>query len=107
MIDSAIVEAIAWTAIALLGAAVLSSFGGFFYLGTRIDAQGARLDTRIDNQGARIDRLGEEIAALTTAVNTLTTGWTRTSRATLADSPLVRPRGSSRAACDRRVVGEC
>jgi hypothetical protein len=49
------VEAVAWTAIGLLGAAVLGSFGSFFHLGTRIDALGARLDSRIDALSARID----------------------------------------------------
>jgi hypothetical protein len=48
-------EAMAWTAIGLLGAAVLGSFGSFFYLGTRIDALGARLDSRIDALAARMD----------------------------------------------------
>jgi hypothetical protein len=33
-------EALAWTANGLLGAPLLGSFGGFFYLGTRIDALG-------------------------------------------------------------------
>jgi hypothetical protein len=48
-------EALAWTAIALLGAAVLGSFGSFFYLGTRIDALGARLDSKIDGLSDRLD----------------------------------------------------
>ena len=46
-------EAVAWTA--LLGAAVLGSFGSSFYLGTRIDALGQRLASRIDALSARID----------------------------------------------------
>jgi hypothetical protein len=62
------VEAVAWTAIGVLAAAVLGSFGSFFYLGTRIDALGARLDARIDAQGAdlgaRIDRLSERVDSL-------------------------------------------
>ncbi len=41
-------EAATWTAIGVLAAAVLGSFGSFFYLGARIDAQGARTDARID-----------------------------------------------------------
>ena len=70
-------EAVAWTAIALLGAAVLGSFGAVFYLGSylgsRIDAQGTRLDARIDTQTVRIDRLVEEVSAVTSAVHALTT----------------------------------
>jgi len=54
-------EAVAWTAIGLLGVAVLGSFSSFFYLGTRIDALGARLDSRIDAQGLE---LGSRIDAL-------------------------------------------
>ena len=60
-------EAVAWTAIGVLAAAVLGSFGSFFYLGTRIDALGARLDARIDTQGAelgaRIDAQGAELGS--------------------------------------------
>src|SRR5512132_507822 len=56
-------EAMAWTAIGLLGAAVLGSFGGFFYLGTRIDALGARLDSRMDALGDRIDAQSDRIDA--------------------------------------------
>jgi hypothetical protein len=59
----AAMEAVAWTAIGLLGAAVLGSFGSFFYLGTRIDALGARLDSRIDAQRDRIDAQSERIDA--------------------------------------------
>jgi hypothetical protein len=59
----AAMEALAWTAIGLLGAAVLGSFGSFFYLGTRIDALGARLDSRIDAQSDRIDAQGARIDA--------------------------------------------
>ena len=83
-------EAVTWTLVGLLGAALLGSFGGFYYLGARIDAQGARLDARIDalvakidgqgarldarldNQEARLDRLGEQIAELTVAIRSLT-----------------------------------
>src|SRR6266540_3492020 len=60
-------EAVAWTAIGLLGVAVLGSFSSFFYLGTRIDALGARLDSRIDAQGlelgSRIDAQGLELGS--------------------------------------------
>ena len=59
----AAMEAMAWTAIGLLGAAVLGSFGGFFYLGTRIDALGARLDSRMDALGDRIDAQSDRIDA--------------------------------------------
>jgi hypothetical protein len=53
-------DAVVWTAIGLLGAALLESFGSFFYLGTRIDALGAPLDAPMDAQGPRID--GEDAA---------------------------------------------
>jgi hypothetical protein len=61
VLQSSQMEALAWTAIGLLGAAVLGSFGSFFYLGTRIDALGARLDSRIDAQSERIDAQGARI----------------------------------------------
>jgi hypothetical protein len=61
--SQAAMEAMAWTAIGLLGAAVLGSFGSFFYLGTRIDALGARLDPRIDAQSDRIDAQSDRIDA--------------------------------------------
>jgi hypothetical protein len=48
-------DAVVWTTIGLLGAALLESFGSLFYLGTRIDALGAPLDAPMDAQGARID----------------------------------------------------
>lgn len=61
-------EAVAWTAIGLLGVAVFGSFGSFYYLGTRIDGLGARLDACIDAQGtelgARIDTLAVRIDSL-------------------------------------------
>jgi hypothetical protein len=57
-------EAATWTAIAVLAAANL---GTLFYLGARIDAQGARLDARIDALGAdlgsRIDSLSARVDA--------------------------------------------
>jgi hypothetical protein len=56
-------DAVMTTAIGLLGAALLGSFGSFFYLGTRIDALGARLDSRMDAQGARIDGLSDRLDA--------------------------------------------
>jgi hypothetical protein len=48
-------EAVTWTVIAVLGASVFGSFGAFFYLGTKIDELGGRLDGRIDALGARLD----------------------------------------------------
>ncbi|HXF74056.1 MAG TPA: hypothetical protein VNO79_15780 [Actinomycetota bacterium] len=42
-------EALTWTAIGLVGAAVLGSFGAFFYLGTRIDALGSQVTARMDS----------------------------------------------------------
>ena len=55
------------TLIALLGASVFGSFGAFFFLGSKIDALGSRLDARIDAQGTdiagRIDALGARLDA--------------------------------------------
>jgi len=81
-------EAVAWTAISLLAAALV---GSFFYLGprfdnlaqridaqgsalgSRIEALGARLDARIDAQGAdlgsRIDALSGRIDALSARID--------------------------------------
>jgi len=53
-------EAVAWTAIGLLGATLV---GSFFYLGGRIDAQGADLGSRIDALSGRIDALSGRIDA--------------------------------------------
>jgi hypothetical protein len=44
--------AVAWTAIGLLAATL---FGTLYYLGSKIDTLGARLDGRIDALGARLD----------------------------------------------------
>jgi hypothetical protein len=53
-----------WTAIGLLAA---TSLGTLFYLGSKIDALGSRLDGRIDSLGARldarIDTQGAELSA--------------------------------------------
>ncbi|MPZ71266.1 MAG: hypothetical protein GEU71_17340 [Actinobacteria bacterium] len=61
-------EQVAWTAIGLLSTALLAMFGMFFYLGSKIDAQGSRLDGRIDALGARlegrIDAVGNRLDAL-------------------------------------------
>lgn len=94
-------DAATWTLIAILGTAVVGSYGGFFYLGTKIDnrvgevnrridaqgaelarriealdakvdAQGARLDSRLDTQEVRIDRLSDQVAHLVVAVGNLT-----------------------------------
>ena len=54
-------EAVAWTAIGLLGATLV---GSFFYLGGRIDAQGADLGSRIDALSGRIDAQNGRIDAL-------------------------------------------
>ena len=55
-------EEVAWTAIGLLAATL---FGSLFYLGSRIDNLGSRLDARIDGLGdsltARIDGLGARL----------------------------------------------
>jgi hypothetical protein len=52
---------VAWTAIALLAGTLL---GSLYYLGSKIDALGARLDARIDAQAVRIDALVREVADL-------------------------------------------
>lgn len=61
-------EQVAWTAIGLLSTALVAMFGMFFYLGSKIDAQGSRLDGRIDALGARLegrlDALGGRLDAL-------------------------------------------
>jgi hypothetical protein len=48
-------EAVAWTAIGLLGVAILGWFGCFFYLRSKIDAFEARLDSRKDGPQTKID----------------------------------------------------
>ena len=57
-------EAATWTAIGVLAA---TSLGTLFYLGARIDAQGARLEAMILAQGpdlgGRIDSLAERLDA--------------------------------------------
>ncbi len=52
---------VAWTAIALLGATL---FGSLYYLGSKIDSLGARLDSRIDGLAGRIDGLETRIDSL-------------------------------------------
>jgi hypothetical protein len=51
--------AVAWTAIGLLAATLL---GSLYWLGSRIDALGGRLDGRIDALSSRIDALVKEVA---------------------------------------------
>jgi hypothetical protein len=50
-------EAVAWTAIGLLGATLMGLVGALFRLGSKIDALGSRLDARIDALSGRIDAL--------------------------------------------------
>ncbi len=52
--------AVAW---ASLGVLTAISVTFFVYLGTKIDALGARIDSRIDSLGARIDALGADLGA--------------------------------------------
>lgn len=47
-----------WTVLGLLAATFV---GGFYYLGSRIDALGTRLDGRIDALEGRIDALGARL----------------------------------------------
>ncbi len=66
-------EAVAWTAIGLLAVGVFGSFGSFYYLGTRIDSLGARLDARIDAQGAELGaRIDAQSAELSARIDALT-----------------------------------
>jgi hypothetical protein len=58
-------EALAWTAIGLLAAALLASFAAFFYLGMRIDALGDHLASRIDAMSDRISGQSARISAQT------------------------------------------
>ena len=53
-------EAVAWTAIALLGATIL---GSFFYLGNRFDNLAGRIDAQGANVGARIDAQGADLGS--------------------------------------------
>jgi hypothetical protein len=57
--------AVAWSAIGLLAATLV---GSLFYLGSRIDALGIRLDSRIDNLesslASRIDHLASRIDSM-------------------------------------------
>jgi hypothetical protein len=65
-------EAATWSALGLLAAGML---GTLFYLGSRIDALGARIDGRIDSLGsrldARIDALAGEIRAQGARLDTI------------------------------------
>jgi hypothetical protein len=53
-------DAAVWTAIGLLAA---TSLGTLFYLGTRIDALGARIDTLAEGTASRFDALAEGTAS--------------------------------------------
>lgn len=65
-----VVEAVAWTAIALLAT---TSVGSFVYLGTRIDSLGSRIDAQGADLGRRIDAvsadLGGRIDAMTARID--------------------------------------
>ena len=50
--------AVAWTAIGLLAATL---FGSLYYLGSKIDSLGARLDSRIDGLEGRTDPLAASL----------------------------------------------
>ena len=51
-------EAVAWTAIALLATTMI---GSFFYVGTRIDSLSGRIDAQGADLGGRIDALSGRI----------------------------------------------
>ena len=74
----AVVEAVAWAAIALLAPTLV---GSFFYLGTRLDslggelgrrieALGSDLGRRIDSLNARVDALGADLSGRIDALST-------------------------------------
>lgn len=54
-------EAAVWAAIGILAAV---QFGGFFYLGSRIDALGSRIDVLAARMDARFDRMDERFDRL-------------------------------------------
>jgi hypothetical protein len=54
-------DAAIWTLIALLGA---STFGGIFYLGSRVDALSGRFDALADRMDTRFDRVDARFDAL-------------------------------------------
>lgn len=64
----AAMEALAWTAVGLLAAALLGSFAAFFYLGMRIDALGDHLAYRIDAMSDRISAQSARIDAQTSRI---------------------------------------
>jgi hypothetical protein len=55
------VEAVTWTVVGMLGAALFASFGGFFFLSGRIDFLSGRIDALGAELGGRIDALGAEL----------------------------------------------
>ena len=56
--------AVAWTAIGLLAATLVTLVGAILQLSSRIDAQGRELRAAIEAQGQRIDGLGGRIDGL-------------------------------------------
>jgi len=76
-------EAVAWTAIGLLAVAVFGNMTGLYYLGNRIDAQGAALNARIDGLSARIDSRMDLLEAASTRSRR---AWLTTSAGTPADA---------------------
>ena len=52
-------EQVAWTAIGLLAATLISTL---FYLGSKIDHLGSSLNARIDALGARLDSMIDGLA---------------------------------------------
>lgn len=61
-----VVEAVAWTAIALLAT---TSVGSFVYLGTRIDSLGGRIDAQGADLGRRIDAVSADLGRRIDAVS--------------------------------------
>jgi hypothetical protein len=57
-------EAVAWTAIGMLGATLVALVGAAFQLNLKIDAQGRDVGARVDAVGARIDAVGARVDAV-------------------------------------------
>jgi hypothetical protein len=68
MLHLAVMAAVAWTAIALMGTTLALLVGAFFRLSSKIDGQGSELRGAIDAQGRD---LGTRIDALTARVDAL------------------------------------
>jgi uncharacterized coiled-coil protein SlyX len=60
VLESKAMEAVAWSALVLLAGTLV---GAIFWLGPKIDNQGAALAARIDAQGGRIDAQGAELGS--------------------------------------------